>query len=87
MLLVGLEWLATSLHASGADGVGRWIDGADAIVPVLGRLMELGAALGLALLPGFLVLIFAELMRIRALTYYLPGGGIAFAALPAASVH
>ena len=81
-LLVGLEWLTVSLHASGADGVGRWIDGADAIVPVFARFMELGAALGFALLPGFLVLIFAEVMRIRSLTFYLAGGGIAFTMLP-----
>ena len=83
MLLFGLEWLTVSLHVPGADGVDRWIAGADAIVPVFARLMELGAALGVALVPGLAVLVIAEVWRVRSLTYYLAGGGVAFAALPA----
>ena len=82
MLVLGLEWLTRAINASGADGIDRWIGGANAIVPVFARFMELGAALGIALAPGFLVLIIAEVMRIRSLTYYVTGGGIAFAALP-----
>jgi hypothetical protein len=83
VLVLGLEWLTASLQASGADGVGRWIDGADTIMPAISRFMELGTVLGVALAPGLAVLIIAEVARIRSLTYYLAGGGVAFAAVPA----
>ena len=82
MLLFGLSWLSASLAASGSDGVGRWIDGASFIVPQMARLMELKAAYGALFMPGLAVLIAAEIIRIRSLTYYLAGGSIAFATLP-----
>lgn len=83
MLVFGLEWLTVTLKAAGSEGVERWIDGAGAIAPVFARFEELGASLGLALLPGLAVLIIAEVWRVRSLTYYVGGGGIAFVALPA----
>ena len=82
MLLFGLEWLTAFLAAKGSDGVERWIDSAGFIVPQFGRLLELQAAWWALFVPAFAVLVVAETVRIRSLTYYLAGGGIAFATLP-----
>ena len=83
MLAFGLEWLArkaateTPPDADAAEGwltvAGKVIDQASAFLPV---------ATAFTLVPGLIVLIIAEVARIRSLTYYLAAGGIAFAGVP-----
>ena len=83
MLAFGLEWLARTAAAEAAPGataVEGWLTLANKVVDQTAA--SLPVATVFTLVPGLIVLIVAEVARIRSLTYYLACGGIAFAALP-----
>ena len=83
MLAFGLEWMTRLAAAeTPADGaaVEGWLSVAEKVLGQAGALLPVATAF--TLVPGLIVLIIAEVARIRNLTYYLAAGGIAFAALP-----
>jgi hypothetical protein len=83
MLVYSLELLArTAAAETPPDGTiaEGYIDAAWTVFNQAGALLPVATAF--TLVPGLIVLIVAEVARIRSLTYYLAAGGIAFAALP-----
>jgi len=83
MLACGLEWMtrmAAAQTPSDGAAVEGWLSVAEKVLGQAGALLPVATAF--TLVPGLIVLIVAEVARIRSLTYYLAAGGIAFAALP-----
>ena len=83
LLVFGLEWVTRMAAVSSGDGaqqIESWLDTAQKVFDQASALMPLATAF--TLVPGLIVLIVAEVARIRSLTYYLAGGGIAFVGLP-----
>lgn len=83
MLAFGLEWMTRMAAAeTPPDGavVEGWLTVAEKALGQVSALLPVATAF--TLVPGLIVLIVAEVARIRSLTYYLAAGGIAFAALP-----
>jgi hypothetical protein len=83
MLAFGLEWMtriaATETPSDGA-AVEGWLSLAEKVLGQASALLPVATAF--TLVPGLIVLIIAEVARIRSLTYYLAAGGIAFVGLP-----
>ncbi len=83
MLAFGLEWMTRIAAAeTPPDGVAveGWLSVAEKVLDQASALLPVATAF--TLVPGLIVLIVAEVGRIRSLTYYLAAGGIAFAGLP-----
>ena len=83
MLAFGLEWITRIAAAeTPPDGaaVEGWLSVAETVFAKAGALLPVVTAF--TLVPGLIVLIVAEVARIRSLTYYLAAGGIAFVGLP-----
>ena len=83
MMAFGLEWMARIAAAeTPADGgaVEGWLSVAEKVLGQASALLPVATAF--TLVPGLIVLIVAEVARIRSLTYYLAAGGIAFVGLP-----
>ncbi len=83
MLAFGLEWMTRIASAeTPADGAAAegWLSVAEKVLGQASALLPVATAF--TLVPGLIVLIVAEVARIRSLTYYLAAGGIAFVGLP-----
>ena len=83
MLAFGLEWMtriATAETPADGTAVEGWLSVAEKVLGQASALLPVATAF--TLVPGLIVLIIAEVARIRSLTYYLAAGGIAFAGLP-----
>jgi hypothetical protein len=83
MLAFGMEWLtriAATETPPGGDAVEGWLTMAENVLGQASALLPVATAF--TLVPGLIVLIIAEVARIRSLTYYLAAGGIAFVGLP-----
>ena len=82
MLAFGLELLARTAAEtpSGADAAEGWLTVASKVFDQASAFLPVATAF--TLVPGLIVLIVAEVARIRSLTYYLAAGGIAFAGVP-----
>ena len=75
LFTLGMERVTKALYGRDVD-VGAWTDAIDA----LGGLMSLASAA--TLVPVLLLVIVGEVGRIRSVTYYIFGGGVALAILP-----